>query len=80
MKTTITLTSANNSYTECIDNLNEAITAADYIDSCRANNYDEDDYWCNDIGAEITAKVYADDADPMFDEPVSVTCSTIEEI
>lgn len=79
MKTTnIYLTAADNSYSQCIDNINGEITAAEYIEQCRINNGEE--YWAQDIGAEITAKVYADGAGPMFDEPISTTSCEIETI
>lgn len=77
MKTIIEITAADNSYSQCIDNINGEITAAEYIEQCRINNGEE--YWAQDIGATITAEVYADDADPMFDEPISTTSAEITE-
>lgn len=78
MKTTyITLTAADNSYSQATDTINGEITAAEYIEQCRTNNGAE--YWAQDIGAEITAEVYADGADPMFDDPISTTSAEITE-
>lgn len=77
MKTMINYTAADKSYTLTLENLNEEITAQEYIDCCRDNN--DSDYWQNDIDAIITADVYADDADPMLDEPVSSTTARITE-
>lgn len=73
--TNIYLTAADNSYSQCIDNITGEITAAEYIEQCRINN--GADYWAQDIGAEISAEVYADGADPMFDEPISTTSAEI---
>lgn len=77
MKTIIYYTEADKRYTLTLENLNEEITAQEYIDCCRNN---DSNYWQNDIDAIITADVYADDADPMFDDPVSSTTSIITEI
>lgn len=75
MKTMINISTDN--YSQTIDNLDYECTAQDYIDGCIMNNGIE--YFAGDIGAEIIAEVYADDADPMFDEPISTTNATIEE-
>lgn len=77
MKTIIVI--ETNSYAQTIDNLDYECTAEEYIDGCRLNNIYDGDYFAEDIGAGITAKVYEDEADPMFDEPVSITCAVIEE-
>lgn len=78
MKTTnIYLTAADNSYSQCIDNINGEITAEEYIEGCRYHDIEGVDYWAQDIGATITAKVYADGADPMFDDPISTTSAEI---
>lgn len=78
MKTVINYIAANGSYTQTIDNLDYVCSAQEYIDGCRINNVSGGDYWANDIGATITAKVYNNDADPMFDDPVTVTDATIQ--
>lgn len=75
MKTIINYTAADGSYTQTIDNLDYACSAQDYIDGCRLN---DSSYFNNDVGATITAKVYNNDADPMFDDPATVTDATIQ--
>jgi hypothetical protein len=75
MKTIINYTTSNNSYNQTIDHLDYKCSAQDYIDGCRMNNGGE--YWANDIGATITARVYEDDADPMFDDPATITSAEI---
>lgn len=74
MKTRINYTTANG--TQGTDHLDYACTAQDYIDGCRINGTDGD-YWENDLGAEITASVYEDDADSLWDEPIEVTKAVI---
>ena len=63
MTTLIIFTPANANYSQVIDELNYACDAQEYIDDCRINNTNDNDYWADDIGGTITAAVYDDDAD-----------------
>ena len=63
MMTLITFTPANADYSQVIDVLNYACDAQEYIDGCRINNTNDNDYWADDIGGKITASVYDDAAD-----------------
>lgn len=76
MKTMITISTGNCSQT--IDYLDYECTAQDYVNGCNINNGIE--YFAGYIGAEITAEVYADNTDPLFDEPISTTTATIMEV
>lgn len=76
MKTMITISIDN--YSQTIDHLDYECTAQAYINGCIINNGIE--YFADYIGAEITAKVYADNADPLFDEPINTTTATIREV
>lgn len=63
MRTLITFTPANADYSQVIDELNYACDAQEYIDDCRTNNTNDNDYWADDIGGQITASVYDDAAE-----------------
>lgn len=76
METMITISTDN--YSRTIDHLGYECTAQNYINGCIINNGTE--YFADYIDAEITAKVYADNADPLFDEPISTTTATIREV
>lgn len=53
------------SYAQCIDNLDFETSAEEYA---RCGEWNE-----KDLHATITAEVYNDEADPMFDSPVKKT-------
>lgn len=73
MRTFISI--STDSYTQTIDTFDYEYTAQEYIDDCIMYNGPE--YFAADIGADIIATVYADNADPLFDEPINTTRATI---